>query len=407
MSSSAFTNRNFTIYLGGSLLSLHGVWVYRVALGWLAWQLTYSEFWVGLIAFTQFAPAVLLGPAFGVMADRFDRRLTSIVVNVFSFINMLVLASLTWESAIDIQVLALLAAIQGTLDGAYSPLRMAIVPTLVEDEQRSSAIALGSVAFNLSRFVGPALAGLIIARWGVGPAFAFNGVSYVGVIGALAVIRLDKQGNGKRPAKHPWLELKEGARYLFTHDFLRLLLLFGAVQCVLGRGSMEMLPAFADDIYQGGATALAMLTSAIGAGAIVGGIILSRGTHWLTLGVLRIGLIVAGFFIVLLGSVDRLVFAIGIVAILGLLLSMCGVGSQILMQTHVDDAYRGRVSSFWSATIFGGTALGSLLVGAVAAAWDLQHAVIAAGALFIVIIASSSAFRLPAAQGPQRHSAEE
>ena len=405
MSTSALTNRNFLIYIGGSLFSLHGVWVYRVALAWLAWQLTFSEFWVGVIAFTQFAPTVVLGPAFGVLADRFDRRLARALVNAGSVINMLVLAWLASQSTIDIAALVILSAIQGTLDGAYSPLRMAIVPTLVRDEQRSSAIALGSVAFNLSRFVGPALAGLIIARWGVGPAFAFNGVSYVGVIVALALIRLETTGRKDRPAKHPWLELKEGARYLFTHDFLRLLLLFGAVQCVLGRGSLEMLPAFADAVYEGGATALAALTSAIGAGAILGGIILSRGTHWLTMGVLRIGLMIAGGFVVLLGIVDTLPRAMATVAILGLLLSLCGVGSQILMQTHVDDDYRGRVSSFWSATIFGGTALGSLLIGAVASAWDLQYSVIAAGALITVMIGLAG--RLPTAakradgQGPE------
>ena len=392
MSTSALTNRNILIYIGGSLFSLHGVWVYRVALGWLTWQLTYSEFWVGVIAFTQFAPTVILGPAFGVMADRFDRRLAGALVNAGSVVNMLVLAWLASQSTIDIDVLVILSAIQGTLDGAYSPLRMAIVPTLVRDEQRSSAIALGSVAFNLSRFVGPALAGLIIANWGVGPAFAFNGVSYVGVIIALALIRLDTTARKDRPAKHPWLELKEGAHYLFTHDFLRLLLFYGAVQCVLGRGSMEMLPAFADAVYAGGATALAALTSAIGAGAILGGIILSRGPHWLTIDVLKIGLMIAGGFIVLLGIVDTLPLAMAVVAILGLLLSLCGVGSQILMQTHVDDDYRGRVSSFWSATIFGGTALGSLLIGAVASAWDLQYSVIAAGVLITVMIGTA---RLP------------
>ena len=386
MSTSALTNRNFLIYIGGSLFSLHGVWVYRVALAWLAWQLTYSEFWVGVIAFTQFAPTVVLGPAFGVLADRFDRRLAGALVNAGSVINMLVLAWLAWRSTMGIELLVLLSTIQGTLDGAYSPLRMAIVPTLVRDEQRSSAIALGSVAFNLSRFVGPALAGLIIATWGVGPAFAFNGVSYIGVIIALGLIRLESTGRKDKPAKHPWLELKEGAHYLFTHDFLRLLLLFGAVQCVLGRGSMEMLPAFADAVYEGGATALAALTSAIGAGAILGGIMLSRGTHWLTLGVLRIGLMIAGGFVVLLGIIDALPLAMAVVAILGLLLSLCGVGSQILMQTHVDDEYRGRVSSFWSATIFGGTALGSLLIGAVASAWELQYSVIAAGVLITMMI---------------------
>ncbi|MEJ2330612.1 MAG: MFS transporter, partial [Gammaproteobacteria bacterium] len=155
MHSSALTNRNFLVYISGSLFSLHGVWIYRVALAWLAWELTRSEFWVGLIAFTQFAPTVLLGPAFGVMADRFDRRVAGIVINTFSVANMRVLAWLSWQGSIDIRVLALLSAVQGTLDGAYAPLRMAIVPTLVHEEQRSSAIALGSVAFNLSRFIGP------------------------------------------------------------------------------------------------------------------------------------------------------------------------------------------------------------------------------------------------------------
>lgn len=383
MHSSALTNRNFLIYIGGSVFSLHGVWIYRVALAWLAWQLTRSEFWVGLIAFTQFAPTVLLGPAFGVLADRFDRRLAGMLVNSLSVANMLVLAWLAWDGTIDIRILVALSAIQGTLDGAYAPLRMAIVPTLVNKEQRSSAIALGSVTFNISRFIGPALAGLIIARWGVGPAFAFNGISYLGVIAALAAIRL--RPARRSPAKHPWLELKEGARYLWTHDFLRLLLLFAAVQCVLGRGALEMLPAFADAVFAGGSTALAILTSAIGAGAIVGGIILSRGTHWLNINVLKAGIGIAGLFVVLLGVVDRLPYAIAVVAMLGLLLSISGVGSQILMQTHVDDDYRGRVSSFWSATIFGGTALGSLLVGTVASAWDLQHAVSLAGVLIVLV----------------------
>jgi len=383
MHSSALTNRNFLIYIGGSVFSLHGVWIYRVALAWLAWQLTRSEFWVGLIAFTQFAPTVLLGPAFGVLADRFDRRLAGMLVNSLSVANMLVLAWLAWDGTIDIRILVALSAIQGTLDGAYAPLRMAIVPTLVNKEQRSSAIALGSVTFNISRFIGPALAGLIIARWGVGPAFAFNGISYLGVIAALAAIRL--RPARRSPAKHPWLELKEGARYLWTHDFLRLLLLFAAVQCVLGRGALEMLPAFADAVFAGGSTALAILTSAIGAGAIVGGIILSRGTHWLNINVLKAGIGIAGLFVVLLGVVDRLPYAIAVVAMLGLLLSISGVGSQILMQTHVNDDYRGRVSSFWSATIFGGTALGSLLVGTVASAWDLQHAVSLAGVLIVLV----------------------
>ncbi|MGB5581560.1 MAG: MFS transporter, partial [Woeseia sp.] len=91
MSSSALRNRNYAIYLAGNTISLHGLWLYRVALGWFAWQLSHSELWVGIVAFTQFAPAVIFGPVFGVLADRFDRRAASILINSLSVLNMLLL----------------------------------------------------------------------------------------------------------------------------------------------------------------------------------------------------------------------------------------------------------------------------------------------------------------------------
>ena len=165
MTESALRHRNYAVYLAGNTLSLHGLWIYRVALGWFAWQLSHSELWVGIVAFTQFAPAVIFGPIFGVLADRFDRKATSILVNSCSVINMLLLGLLTALEFIDIRVLALLSLMQGVLDGAHVPVRLSIVPNLVPKAQLESAIALTSVAFNLSRFVGPALAGPVIAVW--------------------------------------------------------------------------------------------------------------------------------------------------------------------------------------------------------------------------------------------------
>ncbi|MDH3265553.1 MAG: MFS transporter [Gammaproteobacteria bacterium] len=386
MSTSALSNRNFLIFISGTTVSLLGVWIYRVALGWLAWQLSHSEFWVGVVAFTQFAPMVFLGPLFGVFADRFDRRTASILVNSLSSINMLVLATLAFQGSIDIYILASLSLVQGILDGAYAPVRLAMVPNLVSAEQRHSAIALTSVAFNLSRFVGPAIAGFIIATWAVGPAFAVNAATYLAVVAAMKLIGSDFTPGTHRVRKHPWLELVDGARYVLAHEIIRLLLLISAVRCIFGRGSLEMLPAFADVVYNGGAAALSTLTSAIGAGAIVAGIVLSRGTAWLTVNTIKIGVVAAGVLVAILGVVDRLSVAIPIVAALGTLLSFGGVGSQILIQSLVDDDVRGRVSSFWSAAVFGGTALGSLAIGALASAWDLQHAVTAAGLLGALII---------------------
>ena len=167
----ALANRNFLLYLVGNTISLHGLWVYRVALGWYAWELSRSELWVGIVAATQFAPAIVFGPIFGVLADRFDRRAASILINSVSVINMLVLGLLTSLGFMDVRVLALLSLMQGILDGAHAPVRMSVVPNLVTRGQLHNAIALGSVAFNLSRFVGPAIAGFVIAVFGVATAF--------------------------------------------------------------------------------------------------------------------------------------------------------------------------------------------------------------------------------------------
>jgi MFS family permease len=384
LNSSALSNRNYRIFLTGATISLHGLWVYRVALGWFAWQLTHSEFWVGVVAFSQFAPMVVFSPIFGVLADRFDRRTASMLVNTLSFANMQLLGWLAFAGKVDINVLVFLSLMQGTLDGAYAPMRLAIVPNLVPADQRHSAIALTSVAFNLSRFVGPALAGLIIAFWGVGAAFTVNAVSYLAMVVALAIIRLD--ASAPVAHQHPWLELKEGARYVLTHPTIRALLLLSLLRSSLARGALEMLPVFADDVYGRGAAALSMLTSATGAGAIAVGIAMSFGTGWLTMNIIRVDILVAGLFIVVLSVIGSLGVALPVVAILGALLSLGGVGSQILIQTLVDDKVRGRVSSFWGVVVFGGTALGALVIGAAAHVFGLQLAVGASGALCTLLI---------------------
>jgi MFS family permease len=393
MTQSALQNRNYLTYLVGNTVSLHGLWVYRVALGWFAWQLSGSELWVGIVAFTQFAPAVVLGPIFGVLADRFDRRATSILINTMSVFNMLALGLLTSLGHIDIHMLALLSLVQGMLDGAHAPVRMSIVPNLVPKPQLENAIALTSISFNLSRLFGPAIAGPVIAVWGVATAFVINGISYLALISAMTIVRLNSSGAGPGARKHPWAELKDGARYVVTHPMIRSLLILTALGSVFGRGALEMLPAFADLVYEGGAAALATMTSAIGGGAVIGGLVLARSTSWLTPAVVRILIVVAGSLVSVFGVTGRFPLAVVIVVLLGVVLSFCGVGSQILIQTLVDDRVRGRVSSFWGMIAFGGTSLGSLVIGAAARVWELQPAVTATGLVCaaLAIVAGRSA----------------
>ena len=379
MTKSAISNRNYLVYLTGNTISLHGLWIYRVALGWYAWQITGSEFWVGVVAFTQTAPAVIFGPIFGVLADRFDRRAASLLINSLSVLNMLLLGWLAYLGVVDIYVLAMLSMMQGTLDGAHMPVRMSVVPNLVSKPQLESAIATTSISFNVSRFVGPAFAGLIIATYGVATAFIVNGISYLALIAAMLIVELNPAPERKRREQHVWHEMREGVSYVLGHAGIRALLVIVAVASLFGRGALEMMPAFADAVYQRGSAALAILTSAIGAGAIVSGLVLSRGVQWLNVRVIRAAIIVAGILIVVLGIVDDFWIAVGVVATLGVILSMCGVGSQILIQTMVDESVRGRVSSLWGVIAFGGTALGSLLVGWPASIWGLQNIVVIAG----------------------------
>ena len=328
MSSSALRNRQFLIYLAGSTVSLHGLWIYRVALGWFAWQLTGSEFWVGIVAFTQFAPAVVFGPVFGVLADRFDRRKASILINTGSVINMLVLASLTFLGRVDILVLATTSLVQGMLDGAHTPVRMTLVPNIVERPQLHSAIASNSIAFNASRFVGPALAGFIIASWGVGAAFAVNSVSYLAIVAAVLVIRLRPATSKRRAPADVWSDLRDGVRYAIHHPVICPLLITVAVASVFGRGALEMLPAFADEVFARGAYGLAVMTSAVGVGAIATGLVLARNVQWLTVKTVRLAVIIAGLLVVVFGANDNFYIAVAVIVVLGVIISLAGVGER-------------------------------------------------------------------------------
>jgi MFS family permease len=198
-------------------------------------------------------------------------------------------------------------------------------------------------------------------------------------LSALMLIKLNP--TSRREPRHGdvWNQLKEGVRYVVNHKPIRLVLTVIAIASVFGRGSLEMLPAYADGVLQGGSRALAILTSAMGLGAIVSGVLLSRGTHWLNIRVVASGVIAGGLLIALLGLIDTFWIAAATVVVLGFVLSLCGVGSQILMQTMVEDDIRGRVSSLWGMVAFGGTAFGGLLIGTIASFIGLTNTIIAAG----------------------------
>ncbi|MEE8543195.1 MAG: MFS transporter [Gammaproteobacteria bacterium] len=400
MLSRLLASRNFTIYLIGSVFSLHGLWIQRVAVGWLAWELTGSEVWLGLIALAEFLPTILFGPFFGVWADRLDRKTVAYIANSLSIALSTLLFALTALDQIDIYLLWVITAFVGIVSSAFQPVRMSLIPSLVPRELLSEAVAAQSIVFNVSRFMGPALAGVAIATMGLASAFALNAISYLAMIAALLLIELRTKRSGG-PKSHFFAEFREGIVYTLQHVAIRQQLLIVALSALFGRGVIVMLPAFAGAVFGGGSGTLATLTSVSGAGAVLAGFYLTRvGAGARLLRSTVIATVVTGLLMTGLGMTQSYAAGIALVAALGFVLTLIGIGSQMLIQTRVAEEMRGRVLSLWAAVAFSAPALGSVMIGAVAARIGIGTSTLLSG-LLCSVLAILLAWRVYFASPPE------
>ncbi len=187
---SLFSNKNFAIYVSGNSISLIGFWMQRVAISWLTWEITESEFWVGAVAFAELAPLLVISPIMGVWADRVNRKLLTIVNQSIMMVVSFVLFILIILDLISIQVLFTFALLDGILQATHQPIRMAIIPNLVDKKDIVSASSFTAVVFNVARLLGPALAGVIIALFGTSVAVICNTLSYIPILLAWCYIKL-------------------------------------------------------------------------------------------------------------------------------------------------------------------------------------------------------------------------
>jgi MFS family permease len=183
-------NANFGLYSAGSAVSLIGMWMQRIAIGWLTWEMTKSGLWLGIVAFADFFPVLLIGPIAGAAADRWDRLRVVKTSQTISLLQATTLFALTAGGHMNIAMLVALTAFQGIVVAFNQPARLALVPSLVAETDLASAVAINSIVFNLARFIGPMFAGLAIVWSGVSAAFAANALSYVAFLAALARIHV-------------------------------------------------------------------------------------------------------------------------------------------------------------------------------------------------------------------------
>ncbi len=388
----AMRHPNYRRYWFGQIGSLVGAWMQSVALPWLVLQLGGSPLQLGLVMAFMFGPSLFLAPLGGVLADRLDKRRTLLVVNVVAMAQATTLFVLAATGAVEIWQVYLLALVAGFVNAVEMPVRQAFVAELVPRDDLVNAIALSSTSFNLSRVIGPAIAGVTIAAFGVASNFGVNALSYLSVIVGLLLIRTDALHRAPRPVVLPSIRasLAEGLRYArATPTVLWPLVLLGGV-AALAMNFQTLLPIFSRDTLGLDSGGYGALFAAMGAGSLAGSLMLAFATSQRPL----VKLILGGgaAFLVMLfafGFVRTPSAAFALVVGIGFASMLMVNTINVTIQNSIPDALRGRVMSLY-VTVFAGSApIGGLLAGAMAQAWGASvafsvGAALAAGVLGLV-----------------------
>ncbi|MBM3485670.1 MAG: MFS transporter [Alphaproteobacteria bacterium] len=377
----ALSHREFALYTGFSIPSLVGTWIQRVAVGWLMWELTGSGAWLGLLAFADFFPVIVFSMFAGVIADRFERVWVAIVTQAGQMVCSILLLVLAVTGSATPEWLVAITALQGTASAFHQPVRQAIVARIVPRADLAAAIGINSAAWHGSRFVGPAIAGLMIVAWGVAPAFAVNAFSYLGFLWALTRLTRMPPTPRRRTLGAIPAEIVEGWRYAVGHPGIAPAFVILTVGSVFARPVAELLPGFAADVFGRGADGLALLTSAGGLGAMIGGLWLAqRGrVDGLTALVVASLIGVAGALVAFTATAI-LWLALPAIALIGFGLTVSGSAIQTLVQNAVEDSVQGRVLGIYGFLWLGGPAVGSLVMG-VASEWVGLRLPVFAGAI--------------------------
>ena len=356
---------NFRLFTIGNVASLIGTWVQRVTVGWLTWEMTHSETWLGLVAFADLFPVVFVAPIAGAYADRHNRLKVTQFSQALLMVQSLVLFGFAAADLLTIESLLILTFIGGIVVGFNQPARLALLPDLVDMSRIATAIAVNSISFNTARFIGPALAGLILVWAGASWAFFLNFLTFAAFLAALMRIRLSPREKKAIEATPFFPSVVEGWKYISGHSGLSAMILMSTVVSLLVRPLLELLPSYADQ-FALGVGGFAMFTSVIGIGALVGGVwlALAESKRLLVRLALLVGFLLSAALLVAALAPNQAVALLAL-AVLGFGLVAAGVANQSIMQLVAVGAMRGRVMALHGMIFRGAPALGALVTGSI------------------------------------------
>lgn len=384
---SALQTRPFLFFWASLAISLTGVWVRITAQGWLVYDLTDDRFLLGVVSFCQAAPVLIFSPVAGAVIDRVDRRKVLIAVQLTVATVMLILATLVVTNQVRVWQIMVIAAISGSASAFDWPARMSMVPALVPRANLQSAVALNSAAFNASRILGPIIGGVLIALVGAGVCFYLNAFAYLPFIVVLVGLSVDQTlPKGPKTERSARAELMDGYRYIWQTPKIRGLLSIDIIPLAFGITYLTLAPAFAKDILHMGGGGLGVLQAANGIGALLGTITVATLS-----GIRRRGSIVIcgvgafGFLVMAFGLSRSVYMAVPIILLIGLVVATYGTMNDTLIQTIVDDGFRGRVLAVYS-MFWGLTPIGSLEAGFIAQKFGISTALVLNGFLVMLYV---------------------
>lgn len=382
----ALRHRNYRLFWTGMVVSLVGMWVQSTATSFLVWELTRSALATSLNTLFFSLPSTVLALIGGVVADRVDRRRLLLVTQAVFMLSSAVLTVLTFRDLIQVWHIYVLTMLNGTIMAFDAPARQSLVPSLVEREDLSNAIALNSTAFNASRVIGPPIGGLVYATVGPAWCFAINAISYPAILAALYVIR--PAATALRRATHPWGDLRDGVSYASRTALIRGLLLMVALVGAFAFTYIVLMPVIASRVLGGGARENGFLIGAAGVGATFGalGVATVRNPR-------RPGRLIVGFGFA--GAAGLVAFSLSHHLGLSMALTALTAGSIMAflaicnstIQAYAPDELRGRIMSLYTLALIGSGPLNALLSGALANWVGVSMTVAISGLLMAAAIA--------------------
>ncbi len=377
----ALRHRNFRLFFAGMVVSLAGMWMHRVAQSWLVLELTDSPFYVGLVDSLSYLPVLLFSLYAGALADRVSKRRIVMATQTGAMVLAFALAAFVFTDTVTIWHIMVVAAGIGVALAFDIPARQAFIVEMVGKEDLTNAIALNSSAFNGTRVVGPAIAGALIAAVGIGACFLVNGVTYIPMIAALALIRLPEH----RPAaerRSTWSIIREGFRYVVSDSRIRVVMVNIAMLSVFGLPVLVLLPVVIRDVLGLGAVEFGWTMSAVGIGALVGALVLAAFGHRLPRG----RLLAFGVLVILFAVSRSYAVTLSLLVLIGLSFVTTTALSNTLLQTIAPDELRGRVISFYAFAFVGFAPFGALLAGAIAERFGATPALVLGGSVVVVAV---------------------